>query len=104
MWPQGKIPDGYHQPVTSDVPVLIFSGYMDTVTPPQHGEEVASHLPNSRHVIIPRGGHGTEELTNVECLDKLMLEFLSNGNAKELDITCIEDVLSPPFVTKESNH
>jgi pimeloyl-ACP methyl ester carboxylesterase len=102
MWPQGKIPDGYHQPVTSNSPVLIFSGYMDPVTPPERGEEVASHLPNSRHVIIPHGGHGIEGLTNIECLDKLMLEFLSKGNAKELDTTCVERVLSPPFVIKES--
>ena len=89
MWPQGKIPDGYHQPVTSNSPVLIFSGYMDPVTPPERGEEVASHLPNSRHVIIPHGGHGIEGLTNIECLDKLMLEFLARGNAKELDTTCV---------------
>ena len=25
MWPRGKIPDDYHQPVSSNVPVLIFS-------------------------------------------------------------------------------
>jgi pimeloyl-ACP methyl ester carboxylesterase len=102
MWPQGKIPDGYHQPVTSNIPVLIFSGYMDPVTPPERGEEVASHLPNSKHVIIPQGAHGLEGLTNVDCLDKLMLEFLSKGNAKELDTACVERVGSPPFVTKGS--
>ena len=100
MWPQGKIPDGYHEPVSSNIPVLIFSGYMDPVTPPERGEEVASHLPNSKHVIISHGAHGTEGLTNVECLDKLMLEFLSKGNAKDLDTTCVERVLPPPFVTK----
>lgn len=97
MWPQGKIPEGYHQPVTSDVPVLIFSGYMDPVTPPERGEEVASHLPNSRHVIVPQGAHNPEGLTNAECLDNLMLEFLSKGNAKDLDTTCVEHIGSPPF-------
>ena len=102
MWPQGTIPDGYHQPVTSNAPVLIFSGYMDPVTPPERGEEVASHLPNSRHVIIRKGGHGTDGLTKVECVDKLMLEFLSKGNARDLDISCVEQVGSPPFVTKDS--
>lgn len=102
MWPQGKIPDGYHEPVSSDIPVLIFSGYMDPVTPPERGEEVASHLPNSKHVIIPHGAHGIEGLTNVECLDKLMLEFLSKGNARDLDTTCMERVGPPPFVTDGS--
>jgi pimeloyl-ACP methyl ester carboxylesterase len=100
MWPQGKIPDDYHEPVSSDIPVLIFSGNMDPVTPPERGEEVASHLPNSRHVIIAHGAHGIDGLTNVECLDKLMLEFLSKGNARDLDTTCVERVLAPPFVTK----
>ena len=99
MWPQGKIPDGYHDPVSSDIPVLIFSGQLDPVTPPERGEEVASHLPNSKHVIIPHGGHGIDGLTNVECLDRMMLEFLSKGNAKDLDTNCVERVLPPPFVT-----
>jgi pimeloyl-ACP methyl ester carboxylesterase len=102
MWPQGKIPDGYHEPVSSNIPVLILSGNMDPVTPPERGEEVASHLPNSKHVIISHGAHGTEGLTNLECLDKLMLEFLSKGNARDLDTTCVERVLPPPFVTNES--
>ena len=102
MWPQGKIPDDYHQPVTSNAPVLIFSGYLDPVTPPERGEEVASHLPNSKHVIIPHGAHTPEGLTNVECLDKLMLEFLSKGDARDLDTTGVERILPPPFVTNGS--
>ena len=85
--------------MSSDIPVLIFSGQLDPVTPPERGEEVASHLPNSKHVIIPHGGHGIDGLTNVECLDRMMLEFLSKGNAKDLDTNCVERVLPPPFVT-----
>jgi pimeloyl-ACP methyl ester carboxylesterase len=99
MWPQGKIPDDYHQPVSADIPVLIFSGNIDPVTPPERGEEVASHLPNSKHVIISHGAHGIDGLTNVDCLDKLMLEFLAKGNARDLDTTCVERVLPPPFLT-----
>jgi len=102
IWPQGKIPDGYHEPVSSDIPVLIFSGNVDPVTPPERGEEVASHLPNSRHVIISHGAHGIDGLTNVECLDNLMLEFLAKGNARDLDTTCVERVLPPPFITEGS--
>ena len=100
LWPQGKIPDGYHEPVSSDIPVLIISGNLDPVTPPERGEEVASRLPNSKHLIISHGAHGIDGLTNVECLDKVMMEFLSKGNARDLDTTCVEQVLPPPFVTK----
>ena len=102
LWPQGKLPGDYHQPVRSNIPVLILSGYLDPVTPPEWGEEVASHLPNSKHVIIPHGAHMPEGLTNVECLDKLMQEFLSKGDAKGLDTTCVERVLPAPFVTNGS--
>jgi pimeloyl-ACP methyl ester carboxylesterase len=102
LWPQGKIPDDYDQPVISGVPVLIFSGYMDPVTLPERGEEVASHLPNSKHVVIAPGAHGVDGLTNVECIDKVMLEFLAKGSARDLDTSCVERVLAPPFITNGS--
>jgi pimeloyl-ACP methyl ester carboxylesterase len=101
LWPRGNIPADYHEPVDSNAPVLILSGQVDPVTPPERGEEVASHLPNSRHIVVPHGAHGVDGLTNVECLDKVMLEFLAKGNAKELDTTCVESVRAPAFVTSE---
>lgn len=101
MWPQGKIPAGYHEPVSSDAPTLVISGQLDPVTPPERGEEVASHLPNSRHIVLAHGAHGLEGLINVECLDKVILEFLAKGDAKELDTRCVERVAAPAFVTKE---
>jgi len=101
LWPRGEIPADYREPVRSDVPALIFSGNLDPVTPPQRGEEVARYLPNSRHVIIPEGGHGPFGLTNIDCLDKLMLEFIEKGDAKNLDVSCVEQMKPPPFATKE---
>jgi pimeloyl-ACP methyl ester carboxylesterase len=101
MWPQGKIPAGYHEPVSSAAPTLIISGQLDPVTPPERGEEVSSQLPNSRHIVIAHGAHGLEGLTNVECLDKVMLEFLAKGDAKKLDTSCVERVSAPAFVTRE---
>jgi pimeloyl-ACP methyl ester carboxylesterase len=100
MWPRGKIPADYYQPVSSNIPVLIVSGNLDPVTPPERGEETASHLPNSKHVIIPRGAHGPDGLTNIDCLDNLVLKFLSQGNAKDLDTSCVQQMLPPPFATK----
>ena len=80
--------------------LLIFSGNMDPVTPPQRGEEVAHYLPNSRHVIIPEGGHGPFGLTNLECVDRIVIEFIDKRDAKNLDLTCIERMAPPPFVTE----
>jgi len=100
MWPRGEIPTDFLEPVRSDAPVLIFSGNMDPVTPPKYGEEVARHLPNSRHVIIPEAGHGVDGLTDTGCIDRVVIEFLDKGDAKNLDASCVERMAPPPFVTK----
>ncbi|HET6888649.1 MAG TPA: alpha/beta hydrolase [Candidatus Udaeobacter sp.] len=100
MWPRGEIPSDFLEPVSSNVPVLIFSGNMDPVTPPRYGEEVARHLPNSRHVIIAEAGHGADGLTDPGCIDRIALEFLDKGDPKNLDVSCVERMAPPPFATK----
>jgi pimeloyl-ACP methyl ester carboxylesterase len=99
MWPRAKIPDNFRDPVSSNVPVLIFSGKMDPVTPPQRGEEVAHYLPNSRHIVVPQAGHGVFGLTDPGCADRIIIEFLEKGDAKNLDASCVERMAAPPFVT-----
>ena len=100
MWPRGEIPSDFLEPVRSNAPVLIFSGNMDPVTPPKYGEEIARHLPNSRHVIIAEAGHGVDGLTDPGCIDRIAIEFLDKGDAKNLDVSCVEKMKPPPFVTK----
>ena len=100
MWPRGEIPAGFSEPVRSTVPVLIFSGNLDPVTPPKYGEDVARFLPNSRHVIIPEGGHGPFGLSDPGCFDRIAIEFLDKGDAKNLDVSCVERMKRPPFATK----
>ena len=100
MWPRGEIPTDFLQPVHSNAPVLIFSGNMDPVTPPNYGEEVARHLPNSRHVIVPEAGHGVDGLSDPGCIDRIAIEFLDKGDAKDLDVSCVDRMAAPPFVTK----
>jgi pimeloyl-ACP methyl ester carboxylesterase len=100
IWPRGEIPTDFLEPVRADTPVLIFSGNMDPVTPPKYGEEVARYLPNSRHVVIPEAGHGVDGLTDPGCVDRITIDFLEKGDAKNLDVSCIERMARPPFVTK----
>jgi pimeloyl-ACP methyl ester carboxylesterase len=99
LWPRGTIPEGYHEPVSADVPVLIVSGKLDPVSPPEWGAETARHLPNSRHIEIAQGAHIHQGLTNAECIDDLMLDFLAKGDARDLDVRCLERIQAPPFVT-----
>src|SRR5947207_74231 len=100
MWPRGEIPGGFREPVSCNAPVLIFSGNMDPVTPPKYGEEAAQSLPNSRHVVIPEAGQGVDGMTDPGCIDRIAIEFLQKDDAKNLDVSCVERMAPPPFVTK----
>jgi pimeloyl-ACP methyl ester carboxylesterase len=99
MWPRGEIPTDFLEPVRSNAPVLIFSGNMDPVTPPKYGEEVARHLPNSRHIIIPEAGHGVDGMTDPGCIDRIIIEFMDKGNARDLDTNCVERMAAPRFTS-----
>lgn len=100
MWPRGEIPSDYRDPVSFNGPVLLLSGNFDPVTPPQRSEEVARHMPNSRHVIVPQAAHVPFGLTNVNCLDKLIIEFMDKGDARNLDVSCTNGMKPPPFALK----
>lgn len=100
MWPRGEIPADFFEPVHSNAPVLIFSGNLDPVTPPKYGEDVARYLPNSRHVIIPEAGHGVDGLTDPGCIDRIAIGFLDKADAKNVDASCVERMVRPPFATK----
>jgi hypothetical protein len=41
-------------------------------------------------VVLKYGAHLPDSLSNLECLDKLMMEFLDVGDATHLDTSCIE--------------
>jgi pimeloyl-ACP methyl ester carboxylesterase len=92
IWPKADLPENYGDPVDVDVPVLLFSGTMDPVTPPRWGEEAARHLPKSLHVVIP-GAHGVFG----RCTDSIMQEFLIKGSVKDIDTTCVNSMTLPPF-------
>ena len=100
MWPRGEIPADFLEPVRLNAPVLIFSGNIDPVTPPKYGEEVAKHLPNSKHIIVPEAGHGVDGMTDPGCIDRIAIGFLDKGDAKNLDVSCVDKMAPPPFVTK----
>jgi pimeloyl-ACP methyl ester carboxylesterase len=85
LWVRGAIPAGYHQPLSSDVPTLIFSGGRDPVTPPHWGNEVVKHLPNGRNIVFPAGGHG---VSTTRCGFQLVGHFLAGTAPRDLDASC----------------
>ena len=94
FWPKGQIADDYYKPVESSKPVLVLSGEDDPVTPPSWGEQVAAHLKNSKHVVVPGAGHGT---TAVGCVPRLIGKFLDDASAAGLDASCVGKQHRPPF-------
>jgi pimeloyl-ACP methyl ester carboxylesterase len=95
VWPRGKVPPDFYDPVRSDVPVLILSGGIDPATPPRHGDLVAATLPNARHFVAPQIGHG---VSLHGCAPRLVESFVRAGNARQLDGKCLERIPRPLFV------
>ncbi len=93
FWPRSRLPENYGDPVSIPVPVLLLSGTLDAVTPPRWGEEAASHLPISLHVVAP-GAHGV----GGECITGIIATFLNTGSVAGLDTSCVQDMRLPPFV------
>jgi pimeloyl-ACP methyl ester carboxylesterase len=105
LWPRARLTSAYSQPVFSRAPVLILSGHMDPITPPAWAKKAARRLPNSRQIIIRHLAHVPVGLSHIECLDKVILEFLDKGDAKLVDANCVDEMLPPRFSTEvETKH
>ncbi|NNE05213.1 MAG: alpha/beta hydrolase [Xanthomonadales bacterium] len=96
VWPAGQVPQGFHEPVESDVPVLLVSGQRDPVTPPHYAARVAETFPNSVNLVARGQSHSV--LRNV-CLRDIATEFIKNGGIEDLDTSCVEDIRPSPFFT-----
>lgn len=98
-WPLAEVPNSIRDPVTAETPVLLLSGALDAGTPPEGGEAVARHLPNSLHVVVPNEGHF---LANPQCELPLIAEFIERGTTEGLDTSCVQETRRPPFVVERS--
>jgi pimeloyl-ACP methyl ester carboxylesterase len=83
-WPVGAIPAGFHDPVASSAPMLLISGERDPATPASWGEDVAALLSNSRHIVVPMGGHGVYGPCTLAAERKLV----EDGSVEGLNTTC----------------
>ena len=95
VWPRGKIPADFYDPVRSAVPALILSGGIDPATPPRHGEEVAKSLSNAKHLVAPQIGHG---VSLHGCAPRLIEGFVRKASVAGVDGRCLERIPRPLFV------
>jgi pimeloyl-ACP methyl ester carboxylesterase len=97
-WPKGNVPAHFFDLPKTDAAVLIISGELDPVTPPEWGAAVARALPNARQVIIPESAHLFIGLSGIDtCFDPMVLRFYETGDAKNLDASCVAHMSPPPF-------
>jgi pimeloyl-ACP methyl ester carboxylesterase len=95
-WNVPELGQEVNQPVQSDIPVLIFNGQFDPITPPQYGEMAGQTLKNHYLFTFPANGHGA--LGDNECSDEIAREFLDNPSQKP-QAACFADLTGPRFIT-----
>ena len=96
VWPHGEVPEGFHQPVVSDIPVLLMSGERDPVTPPHYAVQTAETFSNSLNLVARGQAHSV--MKNI-CLRDITTEFIEKGSVENLDTSCVEKILPAPFFT-----
>jgi pimeloyl-ACP methyl ester carboxylesterase len=94
IWNVPSADGSFREPVTSLVPTLLLSGEVDPATPPRWGEQTASTLAMSGHVVVPGASHGT---LGVDCVQRIVERFLVARNPRDLDVGCLRALQRPPF-------
>lgn len=95
-WPTGLVPNGYFDPIATDVPILAISGVEDPVLPPHRAEPALRTLPNATHLVVPGTAHGPNF---PGCVRDLAARFLEEGSGDKLETSCVEDVHRPRFTS-----
>jgi alpha-beta hydrolase superfamily lysophospholipase len=96
-WPLGSIPADFYTLPKVTTATLLLSGGLDPVTPPHHGERVASSLgPLARHEVVPKAGHG---LLSLGCIRDVVFRFIdapTDAEALQVKADCARDIPRPP--------
>lgn len=93
LWPHRGRPAGFHEPLRTDVPLLVLSGQFDPVTPQQYGAEIVARLPHARQLLAPGQGHA---VLGVGCMPKLVAAFVRDRDPARLDDRCLAALGAAP--------
>ncbi|MDT8408245.1 MAG: alpha/beta fold hydrolase [Wenzhouxiangellaceae bacterium] len=93
-WPADPVGPDFHQPFESSAPILLLSGELDPVTPPEYGEEANRQYANSTHLVARGRGHIV--MTN-PCIRTIATQFVSEASTAELDTDCMDTIGPEPF-------
>jgi pimeloyl-ACP methyl ester carboxylesterase len=95
VWPAGPVDEGFHEPLATDIPVLLLSGEVDPITPPEYAELAMVDLEVAQHLTGRKQGHGQAA---VGCTPRLIAQFVTSpGRLPEEDTACLERSFVMPF-------
>ena len=96
-WPRGIVPADFYTLPKAQTATLLLSGGLDPVTPPRHGERVATNLgPLAHHEVVPNAGHGLLSLGCVRDLVFRFIDALTDAEALQVKAGCARDIPRPP--------
>jgi len=98
-WISGSIPDDFTEPLVSDIPTLILTGYFDPITPPEMAETLVKTLSNGHLITIPTMSHTFEGLSNDNCFDRMVLEFIDKPSRRP-NTSCINLMVPVAYRTQ----
>lgn len=96
VWQVKPVAADYTAPLQTDTPVLLLSGGLDPVTPPDWAELAMAKMRNARHLVAP---HATHIVASQSCAPKLISQFINQQSAAELDERCLHQELRKAFLT-----
>ena len=98
VWKVHAAPEAMHQPVASDIPVLLISGSFDTLTSLAGAKEAAAKLSNATIISIPGVGHFVSPAS--PCAQEVVVSFLADPTRP--DTSCIGTLPPPSFTAPAS--
>jgi len=93
-WAVEPVPESFNEQVVVDVPVLVFAGTLDPITPYLDSKGQAEAMPDARYVEVPTGGHTVSAFD--DCTLQARAEFWTDPSS---DLpACVGDLAPRPFV------
>jgi pimeloyl-ACP methyl ester carboxylesterase len=105
LFPTGIAAGSQTEPVTSSVPVLIFQGGLDTITPPSWAAAAQRTLPNATYLEFPGQGHVIiQQPLSISsgCPAQLTRQFLDEPSHAP-DTSCVSNSYQVPWMLPEAS-
>jgi pimeloyl-ACP methyl ester carboxylesterase len=95
-WPVERAPASENEPVVSDIPTLVISGWFDPITPPEFAEAANEFLSNSSYFMIDNESHGA---SLGDCGLDLSAAFIDDPTAV-IDGACVNGLTDIDFESR----